>query len=166
MNASRAAVRDAQGAYTPQIYGVAMGDAMTVGKGTTGYSVGLTASLPLVDGGQRRADVDVAKAQLAHAAAEQQVVQQQITQDVAAAWLNLQTAIEANTDAAVGVAAASAAYSLADLRYNAGKSVAAERLDALAALTRAQGNSAQALADLLTARAKLQQAIGAELGKS
>ena len=52
------------------------------------------------------------------------------------------------------------AYRLANLRYNAGKSVAAERLDALAALTRAQGSSAQAAADLLTAQSKFTQSLG------
>lgn len=68
--------------------------------------------------------------------------------------------METSKAATAGVVAAREAYRLADLRYNAGKSVAAERLDALAALTRAESGSAQATADLLIAREKLNQALG------
>ncbi len=160
--AAQATVKEAQGAYRPQVYGVAMGDAMTFAQGQsrTGYSVGITASLPLADGGQRRADVDAAKAHLARAEAEAQIARQSVTQEVAAAWLTVSTAKEASQAALVGAAAAREAYHLADLRYNAGKSVAAERLDALSALTRAQGSAAQASADFLIARSKLSRAIG------
>jgi HAE1 family hydrophobic/amphiphilic exporter-1 len=161
MAAAQAGIRDAQGAYQPQVYGVAMGDAMlSSGQGRAGYSLGITASLPLVDGGQRRADVDAAKARLARAEAEAQVVQQTVIQEVVGAWLTLQSMSETKEAAAVGVLAAKEAYRLADLRYNAGKSVAAERLDALSALTRAQGNLAQSVADLVVARAKLHLALG------
>ncbi len=160
--AAQAGVTDAQGAFRPQVYGVAMGDTMTFAprQARTGYSVGITASLPLADGGQRRADVDAAKARLARAKAETQIARQTVTQDATAAWLSLETARAASQAALAGLAAAREAFHLAGLRYNAGKSVAAERLDALAALTRAQGNAAQAAADLLIARAKLSQAIG------
>ena len=68
-----------------------------------GYSVGVAASLPLIDGGQRRADVDAAKARLARAEAGRQAVQQQMNQDVTVAWLNLQTAMEATKDAVASV---------------------------------------------------------------
>ncbi len=63
--------------------------------------------------------------------------------------------------ASAGVTAAQESYDLATLRYNAGKSVTAERLDALAALTRSQGTLAQAKAALVIARAQLQAAMGA-----
>jgi outer membrane protein TolC len=46
------------------------------------------------------------------------------------------------------------------LRYNAGKSVDVERLDALSALTRARGSLAQGKADIVIARAKLLLATG------
>lgn len=130
------------------------------GGGRLGYSVGLTASLPLADGGQRRADVDAAKARLARAEADAESVRQGVAREVSAAWLTQQTA-HAQVDAAqMGVAAAHEAFDLATLRYNAGKSVTAERLDALAALTRAQGTLAQAKADLLSARTRLLAALG------
>ena len=79
---------------------------------------------------------------------------------MASAWLTLQTATAQVQAAGAGVAAAQEGYDLATLRYNAGKSVTAERLDALAALVRAQGALAQAKADVVTARAKLLAAVG------
>jgi len=55
VEAAQSGVSAAQGTYAPQVYGVAMGDAMT-GQGVrrTGYTLELTASLPLYDGGQRQ----------------------------------------------------------------------------------------------------------------
>ncbi len=162
VDAAQATVKDAQGAFRPQVYGVAMADAITGvgGQSRTGYSVGITASLPLADGGQRRADVETARARLARAQADAQIARQNVTQQVTRAWVLLQTARQAREAALIGVSAAQEASHLADLRYNAGKSVAAERLDALSAYTRAQGNAAQAAADLLIAQAKLSQALG------
>ena len=154
-------VKAAQGAYAPQIYGVAMADAMVgQGAGRAGYTVGLTASLPLSDGGQRRAEVDAARARLERARADALAARQTVDQQTAAAWLTLQTATAQVQAANLGTAAAREGYTLAALRYNAGKSVTAERLDALAALTRAQGAAAQAKADVVIARARLQAALG------
>lgn len=66
--------------YQPQVCGVAMGDAMalTQGRGRAGCSVGITASLLIVDEGQRRADVNAAKARQAQAEAGAQAAQQTV----------------------------------------------------------------------------------------
>ena len=161
VEAAQAGVRAARGEYAPQVYGVAMGDAMTgQGVGRVGYTVGLTASLPLYDGGQRQADEDGAKAKLDRARADALQARQTVDGQVASAWLTVQTAAAQVQAATVGVAAAQQSYTLAGLRYNAGKSVSAERLDALSALTRAQGAVAQAKADLVIARARLQASLG------
>ena len=161
VRAALASVRGAEGAYAPQVYGVAMGDA-SLGQdlGRAGYTFGLTASLPLYDAGQRRADVDGAKARLARAQADAQGVRQDVERQVASAWLTLQTATAQIGAARTGVTAAQQGYDLASLRYNAGKSVTAERLDALSALVRAQGTEAQAKANLVAARARLAAALG------
>lgn len=160
-DAAQAGVSTAKGAYSPQVYGVAMGDAMTgQGVGRAGYTVGLTASLPLYDGGQRRADVDGAKARLDRARADVLQVRQTVDQQVATAWLTLQTATAMVQVSMAGVTAAQESYRLADLRYNAGKSVTAERLDALSALTHAEGTLAQAETSRLFAQAKLAAAAG------
>ena len=161
VQAAQAQVRGAEGAYAPQVYGVAMGDA-SAGQSLSraGYTLALTASLPLYDGGQRRADINGAKARVERAQADALKVQQQVEQETASAWLTLQTATAQVQAAGVGAAAAQQGYDLASLRYNAGKSTAAERLDALAALVRAQGAVAQAKADVAAARAQLQAALG------
>ncbi len=161
VESAQSAVDAARGEYAPQIYGVAMADASGgQGVGRTGYTIGLSASLPLYDGGQRRADRDGAKAKLDRALADAQQTRLQVDQETATAWLNVQTAAAEVEAAHVGVAAAQKAYNLADLRYNAGKSTTAERLDALAALIRAQGALAQAEAGTVMTRAKLQAALG------
>ncbi len=161
VQAAQSAVRGAEGAYVPQVYGVAMGDA-SLGQGLqrAGYTLGLTASLPLYDGGQRRADVDAAKARAERARADAQQAGQQVEQETASAWLTWQTAAAQVQATAVGIAAAQQGYVLATLRYNAGKSTTAERLDALAALVRARGAFAQAQADVIMSQARLRAAIG------
>lgn len=161
IQAAQAAVRSAEGAYAPQVYGVAMGDA-SLGRDLSraGYTLGLTASLPLYDGGQRRADVDGAKARAKRAEADAQQAGLQVEQETASTWLMEQTASAQVPATAAGVAAAQEGYALASLRYNAGKSTTAERLDALAALVRAQGAFAQARADVITSQARLRAAIG------
>ncbi len=157
--AAQAEVRSAKGAYSPQVYAVAMGDASAGHDlGRAGYTLGLTASLPLFDGGLRRADVDRARATVERAQADAQETQQQVEQETASAWLTAQTATASVQSAEAGVTAAQKSYDLAALRYAAGKSTTAERLDALAALTRAQGTLASTKAALVAARAQLQAA--------
>ena len=138
-----------------------MGDA-SLGRDLSraGYTLGLTASLPLYDGGRRRSDVEAAKARAKRAEADAQQIEQQIEQETASAWLMWQTAAAQVQASAAGVAAARQGYALAALRYNAGKSTTAERLDALAALVRAQGAFAQAQADVVESRARLKVAVG------
>ena len=160
--AARAAVAGAQSAYAPQVYGVGMADASadSQGDGSVGYTIGLTASLPLYDAGERRSEVDAAKARLARAIADAQAVRQTVDQEAASAWINSQTAIEQVTTAQTGVTAAQQAYALADLRYNAGKSTAADRLESLAALTEARGKLAESQAAAIRASIRLETATG------
>jgi HAE1 family hydrophobic/amphiphilic exporter-1 len=164
VEAMQFSVSATQAAYAPQVYAVAMADVAVgrdvTGGGRTGYTVGLTASLPLADGGQRRADTDAARARHARAVADAQRVRLTVEQEAQSAWLIFQTAGEKVKTADAGLVAAQQGYDLADLRYNAGKSVTAERLDALAALTRARGTLAQAKADQIAEAARLRAAIG------
>ena len=161
LDAAQAGAQSARGAYSPQVYAVAMEDAQSgAGTGRVGYTLGLTATLPLLDGGQRRADVDAADARRRAARADADKVRLQVAREAASAWLTLQTATAQIGAAQAGLAAAQEGYDLATLRYNGGKSLTAERLDALAALTRARGALAEAKAGLLTARASLSAALG------
>lgn len=162
VHAASDAVGSARQAYAPQVYGVVMGDIDAADResGAGGYTIGLAASLPIVDGGARRADIAAASARLARARADAVSVRQSIERDVAAAWLELRSAESRRSSAMVGLSAAQQAYDLATLRYNAGKSIDAERLDALSALTRARADVADATAAVLDARAKLAWAAG------
>jgi len=59
IDAAQAGISGAKSAYAPQVYGIAMGDATAgQGSGRAGYTFGLTASLPLFDGGQRQAETE------------------------------------------------------------------------------------------------------------
>ena len=161
--AARAGITAARGAYSPQVYGVAMADGNVgryTGAGRTGYTIGFTASLPLIDGGQRRADADAARARHDRAVADTARIRLTIEQEVLTAWLTYQTAREKVIATAAGVSAAQQGYDLATLRYNAGKSVTSERLDALSALTRAKSARAQAQADQIVAAVRLHAAVG------
>ena len=164
IDAAQAGISGAKSAYAPQVYGIAMGDATAgQGSGRAGYTFGLTASLPLFDGGQRQAETEGARARLKRAQATALQTRQSVDQQVASAWLTIQTATAQVQAATIGVTAAQESYSLANLRYNAGKSVTAERLDSLFALTRARGTLAQAKAGLVIAHATLQAALGGSM---
>jgi outer membrane protein len=153
----------AKSAYAPQVYAVAMADG-SVGQESEGsrggYTIGLTMSLPIWDGGQRRSDTDAAAAHLDRVRADAAKVRRDVEQEALSACLRYQAATARIAVAQAGLTAAEQGYTLANLRYNAGKSVTAERLDALAALTRSQSNLASAKADRVIAGAKLKAAMG------
>jgi outer membrane protein TolC len=165
MDAAKESLRESNGAYSPQVYAVGMADEMSAGgsAGHIGYTVGLTASIPIYDGGERNSDVDSAKSAVEKATLNAQSVRQTVDQDVATAWLNNGEAATEVQAAQTGVTAAQQAYNLADLRYNAGKSVAAERLDALSALTRAKGDLATATSAAIEAHVRLLTAMDLSL---
>jgi outer membrane protein len=153
------AVRGSQG---PQVYGMAMADGLTSRPlGTrAGYSVGLVISLPLLDGGQRRAETVQARAQEERAQAEERDLELRIANEVQQAWLDVQTAAENYHTAQVALQAAQSAYDVTALRVQNQKGILVEQLDALAALTQARGSAAQSLYDHSLAAARLQRAVG------
>jgi outer membrane protein TolC len=153
------AIRGSQG---PQIYGMAMADGLTSHPYGTreGYSAGLVLSVPLLDGGQRRAETAQARAQEERAQAEERDLELQVANEVLQAWLDVQTAAENYRTAQVALQAAQSAYDVAAVRVQSQKGLLVEQLDALSALTRARGNGAQALFDHALALARLQRAIG------
>jgi multidrug efflux system outer membrane protein len=161
VKAATDAVAAARSGYNPQIYGVAMADGMNGVNGSrVGYTVGLMASLPLADGGQRNSEMEQAKARQERATADAQVVRLGVEHDVAQAWYQYSTASAEISASGSGLIAAQKAYDLAILRYNAGKSLSADRLDALATLTKAQATRAEAEEAQIVARSGLAAAIG------
>jgi outer membrane protein TolC len=159
--AARDSMAGAKAEYAPQVYGLAMADASDSDSGAhAGFTVGLAATVGIADGGQRKSDIDAARARLSRARADESAMREAIDQQVTVAWLSLQTAQAEVAEAKIGIAAATEGFRLADLRYNAGKSTIAERVDALYALTRAKGSLDQAKAGLIIARAQLAATAG------
>lgn len=151
----------AKGSYQPQIYGTAMADGFS-GRDDSGvgFTLGLTLSVPLVDGGQRRAEVAQARARQERAAAEARNLELTAAKEVRQAWLDVETAAQNYRTTQTALQAAQSAYEVIALRVQNQKSILVEQLDALAALTQARANLAQALYDHAAAVARLQRAIG------
>lgn len=157
-----AGVDAARGAYKPQVYAVGMQD-MGSSRGTgseQGYTVGVAAALPLLDGGQRAAVVKEAAAMLRQARADEREAVLAATRDVDVAYTGI-TAAAKNVDLAkAAIDQADEDYRVIRLRYEAGKSINVEVLDAIASLTRARTAYADALYQHAAARARLTRAIG------
>lgn len=155
-----AAVR---GAYRPQVSIAAMGDFMKARSQDpfTGVTYGVIASLPLANGGQRRARVQTAQAEIRRQKLERERLALQVAQEIASALLNLRAAEQNIQTARAALAAAREEYRVALLRYQSGRSVVVEALDALAARVRAEGNEVQALFQYNLERDRLLRAVGA-----
>lgn len=153
----------ARGTFRPQVDAMAMGDWMNMeGEGTNaGVGVGLTASLPLATGGLRKARVAEADAVRRREEQQRARLALQVEEEVRTALLNLNAA-RRNLDAAqAGLTAAEAENEAANLRYQVGRSIQLEALEALAGRARAAGNLVQARYAYAVAYDQLLRAIGA-----
>ncbi|HEY3333550.1 MAG TPA: TolC family protein [Capsulimonadaceae bacterium] len=168
LDAAKEQVNAAKALFKPQVVGFGMLDINSPVErnvsATTGYTVGVAASLPLADGGERRANTAAAQEKAARADADAGSTRNRIAGEIAEAWLRLSPASGQVTAAEAGFAASQKAYDLSVMRYDAGKAIAAERLAALSALTRARGSLREAIAEQIKARLALVRATGAELG--
>ena len=161
--AAEAQTRSVRGSQGPQVAGMAMADGWFTShaSGTReGYTVGVVISLPILDGGQRRAETDRARAQAERADAERRDLELRIANEVSQAWLDVGSAAENYRSAQTGLTAAQAAYDVTALRVQNQKGLLVEQLDALASVVQARGNVAQALYDHALAVARLQRAVG------
>ena len=155
--AERASIR---GAFAPQINLFAMGDALTE-EPHGGITGGIAASIPLYSGGQRRARLQTAEAERRRQEQEQQRVALQVGQEVTAALLTLRASEQNVGTAQAALTAARQEYEIARMRYDAGRSVVVEVLDALTMRVRAESNAVQALFQYNLARDRLLRAVGA-----
>ncbi|MHB9026110.1 MAG: TolC family protein [Armatimonadota bacterium] len=162
--AAEATVKARKASYSPQVYAVGMVDAFSpadMGK-SSGYTVGVVAGVPLFDGGRRKAEVQEAEQVVAQTRASRDKVELQVRAEVATAQARV-IATRQNIDtAAAQVAAATEAYTVAQARYNAGKSNIVELLDARQALTEAQQSQVAAQAQYRAALADLYRATGVD----
>ena len=157
--------REAQrSAFRPQINLFATGDLSNervTGDGSaSGVTYGVVAALPLFDSGLRRARVREAEAGQLQQEQERERVALQVGQEVTNALLNARAAAQNIGTAQSALVAAREEYRVARIRYEAGKSIPVEVLDALSARTRAASNQVQALYDWNVTRDQLLRAVG------
>jgi outer membrane protein len=161
--AAEAKLSASQGSQKPQLYGFAMADnfspADSMGK-RSGYSIGLTLSISLLDGGMRRSEISNSRAMRDKARAQLDGRFLQVEKEVRQAWLDIDTATQNYASAQSALIAAQSAYEVIVIRVETGKSILVEQLDSLAALTRAKANVVQALYEHEIAVARLHRAMG------
>ena len=159
---AQASVDVAKSAFRPQVYATAMQDLGTTRHdgSDAGYIVGITAALPIFDGGERRSAVAESRAMLEQAQAEQKQAALMVSRDVAAAIAELDAALKTEELAKAAVSQAEEDYRVVKMRYEAGKSINVEVLDALAAYIRAKTALAQAVTNSAIAVERLKRAEG------
>jgi outer membrane protein TolC len=124
------------------------------------WSLGLSLSWSLFDGGGRIARYQEAKANLEGARARVKSTELDIVQNLEQAEIAVEEAQERILAAQTLVASAQENFRLAQGRFDAGVGTILELTDAQLALTQAQNTESQALADYRIALARLDRAVG------
>jgi outer membrane protein len=119
------------------------------------WTVGATVSLPILDGGRRKANRAIAQATLDESREQLQEVRELAEFDQRSAHATWQAARAAWESTAGTVQEAQRAYQIADVRYREGLSTQLELNDARLALERAEATRAQAARDLQVTRSRL-----------
>jgi outer membrane protein TolC len=163
VEAAQREVAARKAAYRPQLDAMLMFDAEKAsGMGLDGgYTVGLVGSLPLFDGGERKAGVAEAEAMARKLERDQEALALRIERelrgallDLAAANRNVRTALEAE-------ASAEEDHRVAAVGYDAGKLINLEAVSALAALVQARTNVAEARFEFNLATDAVRRSAGA-----
>jgi len=161
-----AEVRAAYGNYFPQVslsymYDWAWMKSRTEPSSSSdGYSVGLVVTLPVFDGFLRENALKTAKARLDRAVQAEGLVRQQIAKDVNQAVLTLRAAEKAVDASRKGLDQAEEEFRVVRERFESGRGIQLEILDAQAAVTRAGFNAVNALAEHQGALAMWLRATG------
>jgi outer membrane protein len=173
--AAAAEVRAARGGYFPQVSLSYMYDwgwmrnrgwasqaegARLRGDASEGYSVGVVVTLPVFDGFMRENVLKTAASKLDRAAQAEGLARQQIARDVNHAALMLAAAGKSVEASQKGLEQAGEEARVIRERFESGRGVQLEVLDAQVALTRARFNAVNALAEYQGAQAMWLRAIG------
>jgi outer membrane protein TolC len=126
-----------------------------------GYTVGVVGSLPLLDGGERKASVSEAEAMARNLAQQKHALDLQIERDLRSALLSLTAANQNVRTALEAEASAEEDHRVASVGYQAGKLINLEAVSALATLVKARTNVAQAKHEYNLAADAVQRAAGA-----
>lgn len=126
---------------------------------TDGYSVGLSASLTLFDGGAAKASAAQSKVNIAIAESQFASQRDQIRFDVEQFYAQLQSNLDNIQTSTVALNQAREALSLARLRFEAGVGTQTDVIFAENDLTRAEGNRVSAILNYNRALANLQRTV-------
>ena len=159
VRAAHAETGSVRASYGPQVSLFAMSDALTE-EPHGSITAGVAASVPIFSGGQRRARLQTAAAERRRQEQQEQQIALQVSQEVQTALLNLRAAEQNINTAQTALTAAREDYRVAQLRYDAGRSIGVEVLDALATRLRAESNVVQALFQYNVERDRLFRAVG------
>lgn len=152
--------------FSPQLYLVGMAEAMKQEPFTRnrnwegGFQVGLALSFPLYDGGERAAREERAQASLRVVEQELRQLELAATAEIVGAQARLRAARSNVVLAERAVIEADENLRIARLRYEVGRSLAVEVLDALAAAARARADRLTRSYELHSAYAQLLYATG------
>lgn len=148
--------------YRPQVNAFVMGDISKArGQNSSGGTTfGLAASIPIFTGGREHAANETARADSRRQQHERDRIMLEIAQGVNSAYLNLRAAEQNIGTAQAALRSAQEDYRVMLVRYDAGKSVLVELLDAQATRVRAESNVVQALYGYNVARDQLLRSVG------
>ena len=164
--AAQAEVRAAYGNYFPQVALSYMFDGQwsknwnESSTSANGYSVGVVVTLPLFDGFLRENALNTAKAKLDRATQAEGISRQQIAKDVNNAALMLTAAQQSVEASRKGLTQAEEEFRIVKDRFESGRGIQLEILDAQVSLTRARFNEVSALAEYNSAQAMWLRATG------
>lgn len=130
------------------------------GASALGWSIGLAATFPLLDGGVTAAKIREAELRLEQLKVVQAQLRQSIELQVRQGVLNLGAAAEEVATARAAIEQAREALRIAQVRFREGVGTNLEVIAAQAALAQAEGARVQALFSYNTARAQLERAVG------
>ncbi len=121
----------------------------------TNWTIGATVTVPILTGGQLRANEAIARADLAESRAQLQQMRELAAVDTRSAWAELVAARAAWEATGGTVEQAVRAHEIAEVRYREGVSTQLELSDARLLLQQAEANRALAARDLQVARARV-----------
>ena len=162
ITAGELTIKDAARANSPTITGQASTSFSNSERSssTTDYYAGISVNVPVVDGGETKAGIARARAQLEQTNADADTLRQSITYSVMSAALSLMNANDRARSAEETVKYSEENLELSQGRYNVGVGNSIEVSDAVSALAEAKHTYYQALYDAQTARADLDEALG------
>ena len=161
---AESAIRSAKSGWLPQVNGSVSKDLtnenLISGKLSDKWSVGVSASWNIFDGGITRAQVNQADAALTRAQEVAAQTREQIQLEVQSAFLQLHAAEKNIATTQASVALGEENYKIAQVRYAAGVGTNLDVMDASRKLTEARSNYFTALYNYNTARASLERYMG------